>query len=215
MRALSFVFASVIAVGLAGCASGGDPSMPDVTGEQLDVARSDIERAGYEDEVDVLGGGVFGILDEGNWMVCEQAPAPGKPLAKAPRLTVERDCKDGTSSREPSPEAEVTAPATPTVAPTPTPTLTLADLEANIADNFGSATWFSSITGYRTLPDGELQVTTSLVTAAESSTRDAQAMCSATTDFFFNQDKDPLVRVTGSDGQVLARRTALNDTCEA
>ncbi len=148
-----------------------------------------------------------------NWAVCEQTPAPGRPLAQAPRLTVERDCKDDTSSKEPPPEPEVTESGTPTVEPTPT--LALADLKANIADSFGSATWFPSITGYKTLPDGELQVTTSLETAAEASTRDAQAMCSATTDFFVNQDKEPLVRVTASDGRILARRMALNDTCEA
>ncbi len=130
-------------------------------------------------------------------------------------------------SEEPSPEPEVTPAATPTaeptLAPTSTPTVaadtdagapTLADLETYIADNFGSATWFPSITGYKALSDGELEVTTSLDPAAASS-EDAQAMCSATTDFFLVQEKEPLVRVTASNGKVLARRTSLNDTCAA
>lgn len=132
------------------------------------------------------------------------------------------------ASSEPSeraPEPEVTPVASPETEPTLAPTAappvaptvgapTLADLETYIADNFGAATWFPSIIGYRMLGGGELEVTTSLDPEGASSD-DAQAMCSATTDFFLVQEKEPLVRVTGTDGQVLARRTSLNDTCAA
>lgn len=123
MRAVRFVVSIMIAGGLAGCGSEKDPAMPDITGKKLDVAQSDIERAGFEDEVEVLGGGVFGVLDESNWEVCEQTPAPGMPLTEPPRLTIERDCNtDDTSSKDPSPEPEVTDSATPTAEPTLPPT---------------------------------------------------------------------------------------------
>src|SRR4051812_3001431 len=108
MRALRFVAALMIVVGLSGCGSGKDsgkdPAMPDVTGKKLDVAQSDIKRAGFEGKAEVLGGGVFGVIKESNWEVCEQTPAPGQPLTKAPRLKVDRECnKDDVSpSEEPS-----------------------------------------------------------------------------------------------------------------
>lgn len=105
--------------------------MPDVTGKKLDIAQSDIKRAGFAQDVEVLGGGAFGVLKESNWEVCEQTPAPGKPLTEAPRLTVERDCsKDdakptgdlsASPSEGPSPEPEATESATPR----PEPTLTV------------------------------------------------------------------------------------------
>lgn len=90
--------------------------MPDVGGKRLDVALSDIEGAGFQDKVDVLGGGVFGIVDKSNWEVCEQTPAPGAPLTKAPRLTVERECKqdDPSPSTDPSAEPQETVAASPT-----------------------------------------------------------------------------------------------------
>ncbi|GAA1439337.1 hypothetical protein GCM10009641_46820 [Mycobacterium cookii] len=86
--------AAVMIVPLAGC-SGGDPiSMPDVVGKSLDVAKSDVERAGFDDDVEVVGGGMFGIVVESNWSVCSQEPASGEPIAGAPRLTVDRSCAD-------------------------------------------------------------------------------------------------------------------------
>jgi hypothetical protein len=36
--------------------------MPDVQGQQLDVALSDIKRAGIDDEAEVIGGGLLGVL---------------------------------------------------------------------------------------------------------------------------------------------------------
>ena len=79
--------------------------MPDVTGNKLDVAKSTIRDAGFEDEVKVDGGGAFGVLKESNWEVCDQSPAAGAPVSGAPRLTVDRSCNDAkpsTTGSEPS-----------------------------------------------------------------------------------------------------------------
>lgn len=123
MGLLPRVLALMIAAGLAGCGADKDPAMPDVVGKKLDVAESDIKRAGFEDDVDVLGGGLFGVIDESNWEVCEQTPSPGEPLTKSPRLKVERNCdKDDSSSEEPSPEPEVTESAPPAAEATQRPT---------------------------------------------------------------------------------------------
>jgi hypothetical protein len=123
MRAFRFVVALLIAAGLAGCGSDKDPAMPDLAGKKLDVALSDIERAGFEDDVDVVGGGVLGIINKSNWEVCEQTPAPGEPLTEAPRLTVERDCDKDDAEPSESPSPEPTRTLTPTQAPIPAPTL--------------------------------------------------------------------------------------------
>ena len=37
--------------------------MPDVTGKKLDDAKSAIKDAGFDDEVKVDGGGLFGVVD--------------------------------------------------------------------------------------------------------------------------------------------------------
>jgi hypothetical protein len=96
----------LLVFGLVGCGTeegSAAPAMPDVVGEQLDVASSDIKRAGYEGEVEVVGGGTFGVVTESNWQVCEQLPAPGEPMDETPRLTVDRSCSD--AAQEPSEEA--------------------------------------------------------------------------------------------------------------
>jgi hypothetical protein len=69
-----------------------DPVMPDVVGQPLDVALSDIAGAGIDSEVDVDGGGTFGIVDESNWEVCDQSPAAGSEVDEAPKLSVDRSC---------------------------------------------------------------------------------------------------------------------------
>lgn len=76
---------------LTGCGSGEPAVMPDVVGLQLDIAKSDIERAGFGGDVEIIGGGLFGVIDDSNWVVCEQEPAPGVSVAD-PRLVVEREC---------------------------------------------------------------------------------------------------------------------------
>lgn len=88
------VLATALVVITAGCDSeSAAPVMPDVVGKQLDVALSDIKRAGLDDEPEILGGGMFGIVDESNWQVCEQIPAPGENTESKPRLTVDRECE--------------------------------------------------------------------------------------------------------------------------
>lgn len=80
---------------LTGCGEDEVVVMPDVTDARLDLALSDIERAGFGDEVEVVGGGVFGVVDESNWVVCEQTPASGEGIGEAPRLVVDRSCDSG------------------------------------------------------------------------------------------------------------------------
>jgi hypothetical protein len=100
VNSFRLVIGFAIVLGVTGCGSDQDTVaatvMPDVMGLQLDVALSDIERAGFEDEVEVLGGGVLGIVDESNWQVCEQMPAAGENVATTPRLAVDRSCEGDT-----------------------------------------------------------------------------------------------------------------------
>jgi hypothetical protein len=86
--------------------------MPDVTGKKLDDAKSAIKGAGYGDEVKVDGGGLFGVVVESNWEVCEQNPAAGTTVAGKPTLTVARSCVDGKSNDEPEATPSETAPTT-------------------------------------------------------------------------------------------------------
>ncbi|NLA37116.1 MAG: hypothetical protein GX868_15720, partial [Actinobacteria bacterium] len=91
---------------LAGCGGSEDAVMPDVVGEQLNIAKSEIDQAGYGGNVDVDGGGIAGIVIESNWQVCEQLPAAGELVTETPRLTVERSCSDE-ASNQPSDEVTV------------------------------------------------------------------------------------------------------------
>ncbi|WP_166391194.1 hypothetical protein [Nocardioides ochotonae] len=96
--------------------------MPDVVSARLDVALSDIERAGFEDEVEVIGGGMFGVVDESNWVVCEQEPSTSEEIGAKPRLTVDRSC-DGEDSTDGDAAAQAPAEKAeqPTSAPKPKP----------------------------------------------------------------------------------------------
>jgi hypothetical protein len=118
----------VVALAIAGCGSSESASseedrivMPDVVGKRLDVALSDMERSGIDDEVEVLSDGMFGVVDESNWTVCEQLPEAGQPATEAPRLTVDRSCPDAISEAEvaqPAPTDPLPAPPEPEPAPT-------------------------------------------------------------------------------------------------
>lgn len=123
MRALRLALALVIIIGLAGCGST-RKVMPSVVGLKLDTALSDIERAGVKDTVEVLGGGLFGILDKSNWQVCDQEPAAGAVVTVVPRVTVERTCS-GLSSPATTPTA-IAPSAGPTEEPTDEPSATSA-----------------------------------------------------------------------------------------
>lgn len=119
MRALRVAVAFIVLFGLVGC--GGDklPAMPTVVGQKLDVALSDIKRAGFSNDVEVLGGGVLGVIDKSNWTVCEQEPAAGQAMTSTPRLQVARICASASPSVPPSPQQTATPIASP---PPPTPT---------------------------------------------------------------------------------------------
>lgn len=98
----------VAVVGLSACGSDEDPVMPNVVGKKLDLAKSDIERAGFDRDVEVVGGGLFGVLDESNWVVCGQTPTAGDPVSEKPRLEVDREC----DADEPLPEPTTSSPTT-------------------------------------------------------------------------------------------------------
>ena len=53
-------------------------AVPDLVGQRLDVAKDRLARAGFD--VDVTGGGLFGIIEESNWEVVEQDPRAGEQL---------------------------------------------------------------------------------------------------------------------------------------
>lgn len=114
MRALRLTLPLVLSLALLGCAeTQKDVTMPDVTGRKLDIAYDKIANAGFDDKdkVKIEGGGSFGVVMEGNWTVCEQQPAAGEKIAKAPILTIDRFC----DSDEPSDDAtDLTPTATPT-----------------------------------------------------------------------------------------------------
>ncbi|WP_418059365.1 hypothetical protein [Pimelobacter simplex] len=105
---------TVTLLALAACGGNDeDAAMPDVAGSSLDLALSDLDRAGYDpDDVEIVGGGVFGVVDESNWEVCDQEPPAGEPMGSAPRLTVDRSCggtstgTDATGTGEDSPPTD-------------------------------------------------------------------------------------------------------------
>jgi hypothetical protein len=102
MRALSSAVVVMALVGFSGCRSGATAVMPDVTGKKLDVAKSSIRDAGFEDEVKVDGGGAVGVLNESNWEVCDQSPTAGAAVSGAPRLAVDRSCHEDAAPVETS-----------------------------------------------------------------------------------------------------------------
>ncbi|WP_436793479.1 PASTA domain-containing protein [Actinospongicola halichondriae] len=98
VKSLGLIVGFTLLAATAGCGSSEDTAtakvMPDVIGQQLDDALSVIEAAGIEAEVDVDGGGLFGIVDESNWRVCDQTPGAGAEVDQSPRLSVDRSCGD-------------------------------------------------------------------------------------------------------------------------
>ena len=118
VRLLVAVVAVVATAGLAGCGGDKATTMPDVTGKPLDDAKRAIKDAGVDDEVKVDGGGLFGVVVESNWEVCEQQPAAGTTVAGEATLTVARSCVADKSSEEPAATPAETAPPE-TVSTTP------------------------------------------------------------------------------------------------
>ncbi|MEN8704515.1 MAG: DUF4839 domain-containing protein [Nocardioides marinisabuli] len=119
--------APVLLVATLTACGGSDESvaMPDVTGDKLDVAYEVLDEAGTleKDDIVVEGGGMFGVVMEGNWTVCDQKPAAGDPMPNEPTLIVDRSCDDlaETDVEEEPSEDPVDVPTeseTPSEAPT-------------------------------------------------------------------------------------------------
>lgn len=144
-RPIVTLIAVAVSLLVAGCSGGSAITMPNVVGKGLDVAISDVKRAGINKEVEVLGGGMFGIVDKSNWIVCSQEPQDGAKVSSAPRLKVDRTCASGGTPSE-GPTAEPTksqGPSTPTAsaaaAPGPEQTLTVENNQDLAALLAGSA----------------------------------------------------------------------------
>lgn len=126
MKTIRLMAIAIVALAAAGCGGSAKTAtepkmtMPAVTGKTLDVAKSDIKRAGYTDKVEVLGGGTFGIVEESNWTVCEQLPAPNKPITASPRLEVDRTCPGDEPAKSSAPPS-TTGPSTTATATLPSP----------------------------------------------------------------------------------------------
>lgn len=99
MKARATALAALLTMAATGCGGGrGTPVMPTVTGSRLDVAKADLKDAGVEGKrVTVIGGGAFGVVNERNWEVCDQAPDAGQPAPGPVRMTVDRPgaCDEG------------------------------------------------------------------------------------------------------------------------
>ena len=89
------VVAALLAGLFAGCSGDDRSAVPDVVGRSLDVARRFIENAGYE--VEVIGGGLFGVVVESNWTVCSQRPTAGTSSDDPVVVTVDRVCPGAAS----------------------------------------------------------------------------------------------------------------------
>jgi hypothetical protein len=66
--------------------------VPAVVGLRLDAAKRTLEARGFDHKVH--GGGLLGVLDDSNWVVCRSAPARGTPMARGARIEVwvDRQC---------------------------------------------------------------------------------------------------------------------------
>ena len=74
---------------LAGCGTARPVAVPNVTGQRLDVAESNLDAAGLDHRT--LGGGVVGVVLRSHWQVCAQNPRPGA-RAVSVTLVVARVC---------------------------------------------------------------------------------------------------------------------------
>ena len=61
-------------------------AVPALVGQRLDDALDRLEAAGLKGEVD--GGGLFGVLEEGNWRVVDQDPSNGARLRQGDTVTL-------------------------------------------------------------------------------------------------------------------------------
>jgi PASTA domain len=64
-------------------------AVPALVGQRLDVALDRLQSAGLKG--DVQGGGLFGVLDEGDWKVVDQDPSPGARLSQGDTVRLDID----------------------------------------------------------------------------------------------------------------------------
>lgn len=66
-------------------------AVPPLVGERLDTARNRLEEAQFDLDI-TDGGGLFGPIDDGNWVVTSQDPPAGTQLRQGStvRITIER-----------------------------------------------------------------------------------------------------------------------------
>ena len=88
LTALGLVAAALL-LGATACGSTRPASVPDVTGERLDVAEDTLDAAGLHHHA--VGGGAFGIVLPPRWTVCSQILRPGAQATEV-TLVVERSC---------------------------------------------------------------------------------------------------------------------------
>lgn len=136
MRALRMVVLSFVIVGAAACSSSapqqmGKSTMPNVTGQRLDIAEGNLQRAGVDpNNLTIIGGGTFGVVVKSAWQVCAQSPAAGRPTTSAPQLTIARICPAGNAKSGTT--RTTTVPATqPSTATSSPPTTTSDNLDAS------------------------------------------------------------------------------------
>jgi hypothetical protein len=62
-------------------------AVPALVGEHLDTAKARLSQAQFE--VDVNGGGIFGVINDGNWQVVAQDPPAGTQLRQGSTVHVD------------------------------------------------------------------------------------------------------------------------------
>src|SRR3954454_8148576 len=91
VRLMSAIWATVVFVPVLTACNGTSKSatVPNVVGQRLDVAESDLDDEGVKYEE--IGGGTFGIIAKSNWTVCSTQPDAGSTASKV-KLIVDREC---------------------------------------------------------------------------------------------------------------------------
>jgi hypothetical protein len=116
-RPVTLIISSLLALTLlpvlAGCGGGGakEAAVPNLVGQRLDVAESDLDDMGLKYQE--IGGGTFGIIAKSNWTVCSTQPAAGSSTSKV-KLIVDRVCPDartGTAAAHTQSKARLTGGA--------------------------------------------------------------------------------------------------------
>ena len=82
-----FVLIAVLVV--VGCGSARPVTVPNVAGQRLDVAETNLDAVGLDHRI--VGGGVVGVILHSRWQVCAQAPRPGLKAVEV-TLIVSRVC---------------------------------------------------------------------------------------------------------------------------